>query len=82
MKINPAAVPNQKKPNGYWFKVLTKFLESDDDCIELIPNAGEYKGIRSLQTSVAGAITRYKFNLSTQMGKDRLYVIKKIRKDS
>lgn len=82
MKINPAAVPNQKKPNGYWFKVLTKFLESDDDCIELIPNEGEYKDIRSLQTSVAGAITRYKFALSTRRAEDRLFVIRKIRKDS
>lgn len=82
MKINPVPVPKQKKPNGYWYKILSKFLESDNECIELIPSEGEYKDIRSLQTSVAGAITRYKFALSTRRAEDRLFVIKKIRKDS
>lgn len=82
MKINPVAIPKRKAPNGYWFKVLNQFVESSAECIELIPDSGEYKSIRSLQTTVAGAITRYKFNLSTQMDKGKLYVIKRIRKES
>lgn len=82
MIINPVPVPKQKKPCGYWFKTLNKFVESDEECIQLIPNPDEYKDVRALQTCVASAITRYKFNLGTQRGDGCLYVIKKIRKDS
>lgn len=80
MTINPVPVPKQKKPNGYWFKVLNKFVESDEECIQLIPDPNEYKDARALQTCVSSAIIRYKFNLSTQRGDGCLYVIKKIRK--
>ena len=80
MIINPVPVPKQKKPCGYWFKTLNKFVESDEECIQLIPDPNEYKDARALQTCVASAIARYKFNLSTQRGDGCLYVIKKIRK--
>lgn len=80
MIINPVPVPKQKKPNGYWFKVLNKFVESNEECIQLIPNPDEYKSVRALQTCVASAIYRYGFNLSTRKGDGCLYVIKKIRK--
>lgn len=82
MIINPVPVPKRKKPCGYWFKVLNKFVESDEECIQLTPNPDEYKDVRALQTCVASAIARYKFNLSTQRGDGCLYVVKKIRKDS
>ena len=81
MTVNPTRPPKQKKPSGYWFKLLNKFVESDEECIQLIPNSSEYKDIRVLQTCVASAIHRYKFNLSTQKGDGCVYVIKKIRKD-
>ena len=80
MTINPVPVPKQKKPYGYWFKTLNKFVESNEECIQLIPDPNEYKDVRALQTCVLSAITRYKFNLSTQKGDGCLYVIKKIRK--
>ena len=80
MIINPVPVPKQKKPYGYWFKTLNKFVESDEECIQLIPDPNEYKNAKALQTCVASAINRYKFNLRTQMGDGCLYVIKKIRK--
>lgn len=80
MIINPVLVPKQKKPYGYWFKTLNKFVESDEECIQLIPGSNEYKDSRSFRGCVSGAISRYKFNLSTQMGDGCLYVIKKIRK--
>lgn len=80
MIINPVPVPKQKKPCGYWFKTLNKFVESNEECIQLIPDPNEYKDARSFQCCVASAITRYKFNLSTQIGDGCLYVIKKIRK--
>lgn len=80
MIINPVPVPKQKKPYGYWFKVLNKFAESGEECIQLTPSPDEYKDVRALQTCVASAITRYKFNMSTQRGDGCLYVIKKIRK--
>ena len=82
MKIEPAKIPNQKKPNGFWFKVLTQFLEGNEDCIALTPEPMEYKDLRSLQCSVASAITRYKFAISTYRKDNKLYLIKKIRKDS
>lgn len=80
MIINPVPVPKQKKPYGYWFETLNKFVESDEECIQLIPNPDEYKDVRALQSCVASAITRYKFNLSTQRSDGCLYLIKKIRK--
>lgn len=80
MIINPVPVPKQKKPWGYWFKVLNKFAESGEECIQLTPSPDEYKDVRALQTCVASAIIRYKFNMSTQRGDGCLYVIKKIRK--
>lgn len=80
MIINPVPVPKHKKPCGYWFKTLNKFVESNEECIQLIPNPDEYKDVRALQTCVASAIKRYGFNLSTQKGDGCLYVIKKIRK--
>lgn len=80
MTINPVPVPKQKKPCGYWFKTLNKFVESDEECIQLIPDPNEYKDARALQTCVASAIKRYGFNLRTQKGDGCLYVIKKIRK--
>ena len=80
MIINPVPVPKQKKPCGYWFKVLNKFAESGEECIQLTPSPDEYKDVRALQTCVASAIKRYGFNLSTQKGDGCLYVIKKIRK--
>lgn len=80
MIINPVPAPKQKKPNGYWFKVLNAFVESNEECIQLTPGPNEYENIRALQTCVAGAIARYKFNLSTKKGDGCLYVIKKVRK--
>lgn len=80
MIINPVPVPKQKKPHGYWFNALNQFVESNEECIQLIPNPDEYKSVRALQTCVAGAIHRYGFNLSTRKGDGCLYVIKKIRK--
>lgn len=82
MKINVVNPPRKKAGNGYWFKILNDFVESPAECIELIPDQKEYKSTRSLQTTVAGAITRYKFNLSTAKQGDRVYVIKNIRKDT
>ena len=80
MTINPVTVPKQKKPYGYWFKMLNKFVESDEECIQLIPDPNEYKDARSFQSCVSSEINKYKFNLSTQRGDGCLYVIKKIRK--
>lgn len=80
MIINPVPVPKQKKPQGYWFKTLNKFVESDEECIQLIPDPDKYKTARALQTCVASAIKRYGFNLRTQLGDGCVYVIKKIRK--
>ena len=80
MIINPVPAPKQKKPCGYWFTVLNKFAESNEDCIQLIPDPEEYKDVRALQTCVASAIKRYGFNLRTQLGDGCVYVIKKIRK--
>lgn len=80
MIIKPVPVPKQKKPYGYWFKTLNKFVEIDEECIQLIPDPNEYKDARALQACVSGAINRYKFNLSTKGGDGCLYVIKKIRK--
>lgn len=81
MRIQPAQLPQERRPKGFWFKTLNDFAESPETCIEIIPE-GEYVDTRSLQTTVSGAIHRYKFNLSTKREKDRLYVIKKIRKDN
>ena len=80
MIINPVPAPKQKKPCGYWFKTLSKFAESEEECIQLIPDLNEYKNARALQTCVASAIKRYGFNLRTQLGDGCVYVIKKIRK--
>ena len=80
MIINPVPVPKQKKPYGYWFKTLNRFVDSDEECIQLIPDPNEYKDARSFQSCVSSAINKYKFNLSTQRGDGCLYVIKKIRK--
>lgn len=78
MSINPVPVP--RKPRGYWFETLNKFVESNKECIQLIPDPNEYKDARVFQSCVANAIKRYGFNLSTQRGDGCLYVIKKIRK--
>ena len=80
MIINPVPVPKRRKPYGYWYKVLSDFVKSNQECIQLVPNPGEYKDIRAFQACVASAIARYKFNLSTKKGDGCLYVIKKIRK--
>ena len=81
MRVNQVSLPKMKRPNGYWFNLLNNFADSNAECIEVVPAHGEYKNIRSLQCTVAGAIYRYKFNMSTKMDSDRLYVIKRIRKD-
>lgn len=78
MRINPVSAPKQKQPNGYWFNLLSHFANSDAECIEIIPSQGEYKSVRSLQCTVAGAICRYKFNMSTKRVFDKVYIIKKI----
>ena len=82
MKIEPAKIPNRRQPSGFWFKTLTKFLEGEEDCIALTPDPMEYKDLRSLQCSAASAITRYKMSISTYRKDGKLYLIKKIRKDS
>lgn len=82
MKIAPAEIPQRRQPNGFWFKTLTKFLEGEDDCIAITPDELEYKDLRSLQCSVASAITRYKMSISTYRKEGKLYLIKKIRKDA
>lgn len=80
MKIAPAKIPQRRQPSGFWFKVLTEFLEGEEDCIALTPDPLEYKDLRSLQCSVASAITRYKMAISTYRKDGKLYLIKKIRK--
>lgn len=82
MRIQPAQLPQERRPKGFWFKTLNDFADSDKECIEIIPAPGEYRDIRSLQTTLAGVISRYKFNMSTKYAEDRVYVIKKIRKDN
>lgn len=82
MKIAPAKIPQRRQPNGFWFKVLTEFLEGEADCIAITPDAFEYKSLKSLQCSCASAITRYKMAISTRRKDGKLYLIKKIRKDA
>lgn len=82
MKIQSAQTPKMKKPSGFWFRALSNFADSDKECIEIIPAPEEYRDTRSLQTTLSGVIHRYKFNMSTKYAEDRVYVIKKIRKDN
>lgn len=82
MTIKPTPVPNRRKPNGFWLRTFMEFLEGEADCVELIPDDQEYKSIRSLQCSVSSAIHRYNLAISTANRDGKLYLVKKVRKDS
>lgn len=82
MTIKPATNPRKAKPNGFWLRTLMEFLNSDEDCVELIPDKGEYKSLRSMQGAVTHAINRYKLAISTSKVDGRLYLIRKLRRDS
>lgn len=82
MKIQPTVVPKRRKPYGFWLRVLMEFLEGEADCVELIPEEGEYKSLRSLQCSVSSAIHKYKLAIATINKEGKLYLVKKIRRDS
>lgn len=82
MNIKPANNPRNNKPSGFWLRILMEFLNGDEDCVEVIPDKGEYKNLRSLQGSITGAIRRYNLAISTSKIGGHLYLIKKTGRDS
>lgn len=69
-------VPYRKDSSPKWYRILAEFASSPADSIELIPDPGEYKQLKTAQSVACTAIRRYGFRMSTVRDGDHLYLVK------
>ena len=81
-KKSQVRVPRRIGAPLKWFPVLDSFVNGSDDVIELVPDPGEYKSLRTMQSTACVAIHRYRFAVSTYSKDGKLYLVKDHREES
>lgn len=76
VKKTTARLPKRAKNSPKWHQLLSDFERSDKDTVELVPDPGEYKNLRSAQSTTCTAIRRYGFNMKTVQDGGKLYLVK------